>query len=206
MHTLIFPWIYFWCRVWGMEPVGCVNFISGLFLVNFIFGLFLAMHCLNMCLFCCTYQSANSEARTCWLYLVPFMTWLFLVLILSSFGFIHSFYHFRVGSSPTTEESLTAAFQKTKSLSRAKKKTTCLETRKRSSKEKKWWWDHQMAKPREPSLPDTQMRGFQHMNIHAPNYQGLRGTRTCVKTLAENPCVVKVNCASKNVEIPLGGD
>ena len=48
--------------------------------------------------------------------------------------------------------------------------------------------------------------GFQHMNIHAPNYQGLGDTRTWVKTLAENPCVVNVNCASKNVEIPLGGD
>ena len=63
-----------------------------------------------------------------------------------------------------------------------------------------------MAKPREPILPDTQMRGFQHMNIHAPNYQGLGDTRTWVETLSENPSVVNVNCASKNVEIPLGGD
>ena len=49
------PSIYFWCRQWRMEPAGCVNSIFGLFLVNFTFGLFLAMHCLKMCLFCCTY-------------------------------------------------------------------------------------------------------------------------------------------------------
>ena len=85
------PWIYFWCREWRMEPVGCVNLIFGLFLVNFTFGLFLAMHCLKMCLFCCIYEIAIYEAKICWIY--------FLVLSITWFSSLHNL-HFFSGWNP----------------------------------------------------------------------------------------------------------
>ena len=66
-----------------------------------------------------------------------------------------------------------------------------------------------MAKPREPSLPETQIRVSSYMNIQtflaASNYQVPRAWEETFGW-EENQPVVNVNCVSKNVEIPLGGD
>ena len=118
----------------------CKSHFWAFFVVNFTFGLFLAMHCVNADLSTMLYLYVPTsyihllKDKLCWIYLVLFITFLFLFL--TCFGFIHTYIIFRVGSSPTTEESLTVAFQKTRYLSKNKKKTGMSWDKKRIFKSK----------------------------------------------------------------------